>query len=316
MRQLLEVTRLQWSPEDVPFREVAFAILYLAIGGEHITFVSGQRLEINEVFAQVRQGNLEKEFVRSLNTGAHSPGDPPSSAPEETVYWLEGVLVFLTHQLYRRDDFRMAMTRAENHCQEHYPEQCIDAILMSIEHLVLLHVVPGEEIQRSPLMPLFDLKCHHVVNVRRDLTEHRIKKLQAQGDESTRDEDARPEDTPMDEEEEGISKRWRLVDLTEVIESETTNADDKANTATGSTLNASGTTDERDAESTFYALVHVFEAAASRRTQRYKTSTRTGRLPNEIYSQVLTTLPINKHWLASWKCCRHSVNRASRTCFS
>ncbi len=71
---------------------------------------------------------------------------PPGSSPKEVIYWLEGVLVFLTTQLFRAQAVLDEVSRVAKYCQQQYPEDVVHAVLMSIEHVVLIHIIPNREV--------------------------------------------------------------------------------------------------------------------------------------------------------------------------
>ncbi len=105
-------------------------------------------------------------FVSALATGAHVQGLRPGSSPKEVIYWLEGVLVFLTTQLFRALAVSDEVSRVAKYCQQHYPEDVVDAVLISIEHVVLVHIIPNTETQHTALMPLFMIENHLSLDVR------------------------------------------------------------------------------------------------------------------------------------------------------
>ena len=101
-----------------------------------------------------------------LATGAHVGGSSPGSSPLGTVYWLDDVLVFLTTQVYRPGALDNGVSHISKYCKENYPDDVIDAVLMSIEHVVLVHVIPNVEIQHSSLLPLLNIQNHITLDVR------------------------------------------------------------------------------------------------------------------------------------------------------
>ena len=95
-----------------------------------------------------------------LATGAHLEGQAPGSAPGETVYWLEGVLVVLTSQLFRPRAIEEGVSYVFRYLQGSHPMECVDAVLLSIEHVVLIHIKPNIEIQHTALLPLVLISNH------------------------------------------------------------------------------------------------------------------------------------------------------------
>lgn len=77
------------------------------------------------------------------------------------MYWFDGALVSLTAQLLDCPDvFSGAVARVAEYCRNQRPNHCVNAILMSIEHIVLMRIYPGEEVERTELLLLFDISNH------------------------------------------------------------------------------------------------------------------------------------------------------------
>ncbi|KAL9033475.1 MAG: hypothetical protein Q9214_007499, partial [Letrouitia sp. 1 TL-2023] len=96
LQDMLAASLLQWSAEDLPFRELAFAILCLAAGGRNLSLIA----EDPSNFRPLARSNTiiskkanAKEFIAPLATDFHLRGNPLGSSPEATVYWFEGALV-------------------------------------------------------------------------------------------------------------------------------------------------------------------------------------------------------------------------------
>ncbi|KAL8688126.1 MAG: hypothetical protein Q9218_005880 [Villophora microphyllina] len=281
----LTATLLQWTPDDFAFREIAFAALCLAAGGEHITAMPDKRFINNGVFGHVKpefQEGYATGFFSNLAVGAHYEGRPAGTAPKETIYWLDDVLVFLTTQLYRAGAVDEEISRVVKHCQEHYPNDIVDAVLISIEHAVILHIIPDSEVQHTGLLPLLNIENHCTMDVRDRYSSSYLNKLagkdeallqkqkkwhiQAMDAENARDGIVihRGKDSDDEEEEpEGEVEEEQYVLYRSHISVEEQSSD----------------------FSTFYALMHLFEAAATRRLP--PTKPRDGRLPNELYSKIL-----------------------------
>ena len=85
-----------------------------------------------------RSTSLGQKFVSALATGAHINGNIPGSAPQDTVYWLGGVLVMLTAQLFRPNAVHDGISLISDYYQENHHRDCIDAVLMTIEDVVLV----------------------------------------------------------------------------------------------------------------------------------------------------------------------------------
>ena len=233
-------TLLQWSRKDAPFREIAFAILCLASGEKNVAIVPSQRLELHTAFAK-----LDTEIVSYLAAGAHLSGDPAGSSPTEMIYSLDGVLVFLTTQLYRSNAVNLEVFRVAQYCHDNHSDDCVDAVLISIEHVVLVHINPRKEIQHSGIMPLIPIEHHLSMDARSRYSSSYLNRLASRNDDTADEKNDDDEDPALQLTTKGI---------------------------------------EGDPSSTFYALTHMFDAAARRRIPKFTD----GRFPNEIYARILT----------------------------
>ena len=160
-------TLLQLAPSDLSFREIAFAVLCMAAGGKYVTVVSKGHIGNNSAFGFIvgkeRTLNESKEFFRVAGSGASQNGDLPGSAPQDNIYWFEQILVVLTSQLYRENAVEQSVKSIAQYCGEVYPSTIVDAVLISIEHVVLVRIVPATPIQHSRLLPLIEIKEHQTM---------------------------------------------------------------------------------------------------------------------------------------------------------
>ena len=267
----LAATLLQWVPEDLPFREIAYAALCLVSSGKHMKFLPQRFLKKLVVHGFIdepdQDTSLGQEFVSVLATGAHVHGNIPGSAPRNTIYWLDGVLVMLTAQLFRPNAVHDGISVISDYYQENRPKDCIDAVLMSIEHVVLVHVSPNG-IEHSPLLPLFDIPNHLSMDVRDRYAswylnglERKMREIKERREEENEDSDGVLEEESDYEIEEPSQCGYTALHRMSVCQS------------------------GDNPMSTFYALNQLFEAAA-RRPMPTK-SVRDGRFPTEIYAQIL-----------------------------
>ena len=257
----LAASLLQWSPEDLPFREFAYAILCLAAGGRNIDFIPSENLRTNDVFGYIDEGQKDNpgSFVSHLASGAHLQDSPPGSSPENTIYWLDNVLVFLTAQLYRTGAAEVEIARIVRYCQINHSGENVDAVSISVEHVILVHIRPDGNVQKSAVMPLFNIKNHVSMNVSDRYTPSFLKKLAA--------------DRNIMLESEGSDSG----------DGNKSNHEDEADKEKGSALSA--TKVKGNVCTTFYALVNLFEAAACKRMPLIKVAD--GVFPNEIYGQIV-----------------------------
>ena len=274
----LAATLLQMSPKDLPFREIAYAALCLAAGGKNITVISSREVYSNGVFGFIHDGpeyTADSEFISVLASGAHLQGSPPGSSPDATIYWLNNVLVVLTTHIYLPGAADKEIARVVRYCQTNHPAEYVDAVLISIEHVVLIHATPGGKTQHTAIMPLFDIKNHLAMAVNDRYTETYLSKLAAKDDEFMKMEakKRRKADQERMLKNDGIDFRYGDDSENE------TDSDEEEETA------LCATQVEGNVSSTFYALVHLFEAAACKHMPVAKVTD--GCLPNEMYTQII-----------------------------
>ena len=263
----LAATYLQLSPQDLPYREIAYAVLCLAAGGRFVNILPSRNVSSNSAFGFVHEGpgyNEDSEFVSILASGAHLQGFSPGTSPEGTIYWLDNVLVVVTAQLYRPSAAGEGISRIVHYCQKHHSTQYVDAVLISIEHVVLVHVVPSGKVQHTTPMPLLDRYVKPYPERFAAEQEKILKKL---------------------------NKNWmrffiqkrqlrnEVVDLSHGMTSDKEVESDEEDESALYTTQVNG-----NINSTFYALVHLFEAAACKHMPVAKVNA--GRLPDEVYIQI------------------------------
>ena len=290
----LAATLPLWTPDDLPFREIAFAILCLASGGKHVTLFPETSIKDNGGWGLIdskSDGDTKKEFVSVLTTGAHLEGQAPGSAPEETVYWLEGVLVVLTSQLFRPQAVEEGISRIFGFLQGSRPKECVDAVLLSIEHVVLMHIKPNIEIQHTALLPLVVIS-NHFARGADNLFEWLVSQKEVAMEDGKNESPQCSPGTMLDHRDHGMLQG----DFGTGYGSLHGQSGDIA-------LHLSRSDIEGDATSTFFALTHLFEAAA-RRHMRFSRA-QEGCLPTEMYAKILAY--VTDHGT------RHSCVDVSRT---
>ncbi|KAI9781528.1 MAG: hypothetical protein M1839_005943 [Geoglossum umbratile] len=133
---------LEWSPGDFLFRELAFAILSLAAG----EFYFRARVQLDGSISHGylivpgdALGHGEDNLLPAFARGFHRPGKDAGSAPMETTYWFQGVLVCLAANINDKMEMKMAVARTVQfaHAEGH---RKFYAIIISLEHVILLQV--------------------------------------------------------------------------------------------------------------------------------------------------------------------------------
>lgn len=93
---------------------------------------------------------LDPEFFSFTTYGCHLKGKGPGSAPDGTLYWFNGALILLTTRLYLQITLDDALARLIQYHVSKPPKKHINAVLMSIEHIVLVKLFPSGQTQHIP----------------------------------------------------------------------------------------------------------------------------------------------------------------------
>ena len=151
---------LGWKPDDLHFREIAFTVVCLASGRQNVSLVEDWRFVNDDAHGCANlmsstDQEEEPEFVAHMGVGAHLNDNAAGSAPQSSMYWFEGVLVHLVAQLDKPDAIPQSVTRVTQRAREDCPWQPVDAVLISIAHVILVRVFPGSKVQHTKPLPLF-----------------------------------------------------------------------------------------------------------------------------------------------------------------
>lgn len=163
-KDLLDSFILEWKPDDITFRELAFAVLSLAAG--EVLFDSPQTLDRSygsEGYYLVPDKKLKRhpgrqKLIPHLLSERHLPGIEPGSAPAGTVFWFENVLVYLASRLDLVDVEEAAVAQVVAKGLDQGLKN-FQALVFSILDFVLIQVRVEKDgtvhVSRSPLMNLF-----------------------------------------------------------------------------------------------------------------------------------------------------------------
>lgn len=304
---MLATTLLQLTSSDLLFREMAFAVVCMAAGGSNVTVFSQNHLSNNAAFGFIKGNKNEydgsSEFFRVLGSGARRDGESSGSAPKETTYWFEGVLIVLTTQLFRADAVEQGIKGVARYCQTQYPDMVVDAILLSIEHVVLIHIVPastghGAEIQHSSILPLFEIQEHLTMKTADRFSASYLSQLANPADEKFQRRQRIQKRKAMQErmlKNEGISMHFGDEE-----------EDDASDDADQEDDLLHPTQVDGSTSATFYALQHVFSSAAGRRLR----PSQQGCFPTEIYEHILSFVTDN----ATRDACLHTSHILHEIC--
>lgn len=247
-------------PVDFAFREIAFAIVSLAAGlTDSLTFVDTRRLKgdlQNGYMGIIPDGdaNGPVHFAAELAVGCHMDGSQPGSAPTASSYWFRGVLVRLESQLDQPGAVQHAIVLAVECGRRESQDHDFDAILLSIEHAVILRVF-SNHVEHTELLSLIEIPIHYTKSPLDRYSLEARREIEGW-------QEPIPPEAPADEAC-GLAGTQG-----------TTTISDKSH--------SSNTCYE---PSPFMALVHCFEATTVRSLK--SASAKDGRLPAEIYEKIL-----------------------------
>lgn len=162
----LSVNLLGWRAQDLPFRELTFFILCLAKGGEHLALMDQRSIKMpysGALYVGLKTRSsfeLDVELASCLGVGYHMAGLPIGSAPEETKYWFEGALICLVSRLDYPGNLEPAIANAIEYGRANCTTTSFNAILISIEHLVLIKSLPDGTVDHTDLLPLVLIPSH------------------------------------------------------------------------------------------------------------------------------------------------------------
>lgn len=170
-KSVLSHLLLGWEPSELHFREMAYAILCLAsLGSGNVEWVDSRGLgKGEEGHAFLRKGvdaEATTEFIAHLGVGSHLEENAPGSAPQELMYWFQGALVLVTAQLDRPGALEESVAQAASYCRAKCPEDSVNVIVISIEHVVLVRVYADERVEHTTTLSLFELQNHYSKDTR------------------------------------------------------------------------------------------------------------------------------------------------------
>lgn len=199
------------------------------------------------------------EFFGLIASGSHLDGQPPGLSPDNTAYWFHGALIVLTSRLYEVGALDEGIDTVVRYQREKTPNRAINAILFSIEHIVLIKSFPDGEVQYTSVMPLFKIESHLSLDVRSRYTESYLDHLRT-----------RTRNVDCCDDRDSESDDWNDDDL--IRELHTTNP-----------AHVQGYP-----SATFDALHHFLDVVA--REQMPPSRSREGCFPNEIYAQIINNV--------------------------
>lgn len=104
--------------------------------------------------------DADPEFVAHFGIGCHLQENQPGSSAKESIYWFEGALVVLAMQLTQTGAVAENVTRAFQYCQQNCARTTINAIIISIEHVILMTIDPHGTVRHTKPLCLFALDTH------------------------------------------------------------------------------------------------------------------------------------------------------------
>ena len=306
---ILSAILLSWRTNEFSFREIAYALLCVASGSPNLSFVPVQQLSSKSGYTDLMSTNRkrgEAEFLAHFGVGCHLEGLSAGSSPDSEMYWLNGALVCLAGQTQNCPEvLDEALVRVVEYCRSQRPNQCVNAILMSIQDIVLMRIYSGGRVERTEVSPLFDTLTHTSMNSSRPYEVEYLEKIKVRKEEAiqrreaaiirrqrsrqqyinkfTRDEKGLPNeqlDPDNEEDEENKEDGGNEAD-------EGSDMIDKQTCWQGRNLQRQAIEDD-DTEAAFLALTYFLEVSS--RQQMPPSRPNEGVFPTEIYGMILLHL--------------------------
>lgn len=289
---ILAAALMSWRSEDLIFRDIAYAVLSLASANLYPSIVSDpQVLQDGRIAcaALEKEGeeSEEDEFISHLGIGSHLQDVLPGSSPDSGIYWFESVLVHLVAQLFDRSDIvNAAVVFVVEYCQRERPNQRVDVILMSIEHVVLMKIHSDGRVELTEPLPLFEIEVHTTMSADVRYIESELEEMQKHKKRSIKRRDARKRryrkkiliarKEPIEDELKDIS-----------LESDESEDEGRAGVEEQTCWPAAGLRSPRveKSEAAFTALAFFLEASSRRHLP--PSPTKEGVFPTELYRAVL-----------------------------
>lgn len=268
-KSVLSHLLLGWEPSELHFREMVYAILCLASAGSStVELVDSRDIgrggEGYAFLSKCVDGKATTEFLAHLGVGSHLEGNAPGSAPEGLVYWFQGALVLIAAQLNRPGALEESVAQVAFYCRVNCPEDSVNAIVISIEHVVLVRVYADGRVDHTTMLSLFALKSHYSKDTRERYDALAI-------EEREREAKLSLDDNLSEEDREQMMIHPKSID---------NHANDADCRGFGRDMIAT--------EPTFMALVSLLDATARQQLPRSRASE--GYFPTEIYRFVIANV--------------------------
>lgn len=162
---ILSATLLDWLPGEFSFRGTVYALLCLASANGNFSMIPVHMSQKHGIGYTSLESNPnekgEPEFLAHLEVGCHLRGFTPGSSPDTNMYWFDGALINLVAQFaYWPEIFNAEVARVVEYCQNERLNQCVNAVLLSIEHIVLMRIHPSGRVEHTEPLHLFDYEYH------------------------------------------------------------------------------------------------------------------------------------------------------------
>ncbi|KAI9769921.1 MAG: hypothetical protein M1840_003630 [Geoglossum simile] len=161
--QQLSVFLYGWEPQEFVFREFVYAVLCLASGDpDTVHYMSSESLQAvpGEGYRWFEGKNGKPVLLPVFMEGCHHPGIEPGISPiDAPLYWFGGVIICPTVQLNSDRHRNAAIAKAVAFGKES-GRKWFDALLVSIEHVVLLRLLPGDVVEHTDAISLFSIPVH------------------------------------------------------------------------------------------------------------------------------------------------------------
>lgn len=140
-----------------------------AAGRDYLTLVDDRRIvghtmsdwDWNDYYRALIHGNDsdgQRELLTSLGLGFYIEDQPIGTVPNESKYWLKGILVCLVPRLDESNVAPNTLTEAVHYGRDICGRLSFNVVLISIFDIVLFKYFPNGSVDHSAVMPLLHVR--------------------------------------------------------------------------------------------------------------------------------------------------------------
>lgn len=145
--------QLDWCASDFGFQEVVFAMFSLASGTYYLQAKTQLFGDLEEGYCWKPKSTGGHQVLPAFAKGCHAPGVEAGSAPSDTVYWFNNVVVCLDDCFGPDESCEVAIVRAVDFGRQ-AGRELFDGLIVSLTNVVLLRYDSKEGVKHTSRISL------------------------------------------------------------------------------------------------------------------------------------------------------------------